>query len=347
MAKFNLDKRKIIPVVIVVLLFFVWKYQQNSRLSNYAELRGTTMGPIVYNIKYLDGQKRDFQVTIDSLLRDFNQSLSTYISDSEISRFNTNGNQDYKSPYFYPILKLSEEVHSSTLGAFDPTIAPLVNAWGFGPDGRRDIDSLNIDSLRNLIGFEKISFNQNTVSGESNVQLDFSAVAKGYAVDVVSEFLEDRGIEDYMVEIGGEVKCLGRNPEGKAWRIGIEDPTVSFEDRELFATAVIPHGSLATSGNYRNYYEKDGKRYAHTISPFTGYPVEHSLLSVSVFTKNCMRADALATGFMVLGYEKSLEIVNEMDSVDAFFIYASDDGQLHGLATEGVKNRIGGDFLEK
>ncbi len=302
------------------------------------------MGPIVYNIKYSDGQKRNFQITIDSLLRDFNQSLSTYIDDSEISNFNTYGELIYSSPYFYPVLSLSKEVFTSTKGAFDPTIAPLVNAWGFGPEKRRDTENINADSLKNLTGFEKISFDTDEVRGDSNVQLDFSAIAKGYAVDIVSEFLEARGIEDYMVEIGGEVKCLGRNPEGKAWRIGIEDPTVSFENRELFATAIIQKGSLATSGNYRNYYEKEGKLYAHTISPFTGYPVEHSLLSVSVFSKNCMRADALATGFMVLGFEKSLEIVNQMDSVEAFFIYADEVGELIGLATEGVKNRIKRDF---
>ncbi len=300
------------------------------------------MGPIDYNVKYLDGQKRNFQASIDSLLTDFNQSMSTYIDDSEISRFNRADDFRYTSPYFYPVLELSREVFAITSGAFDPTIAPLVNAWGFGPKKNRSMDSLDVDSLKNLVGFEKISFDTKGVTKTDNVQLDFSGIAKGYAVDIVSDYLELNGIGDYMVEIGGEVKCSGRNPEGKAWRIGIEDPTLSYEERDLFANAIIEYGALATSGNYRNYYEKDGKKYAHTISPFTGYPVAHSLLSVSVFSKNCMKADALATGFMVLGFEKSLELVNQMDSVEAFFIYADSAGQLQSLATEGVKDRIRG-----
>jgi len=298
------------------------------------------MGPIDYNIKYLDEERRDFQVSVDSILKALNQSLSTYIEDSEISLFNRNDTLNFAGPYFYSVLKLSQEVFSITSGAFDPTVAPLVNAWGFGPGRRRTIDSLDIDSLRNLIGFKKISFEENQVRKEPNVQLDFGAIAKGYAVDVVCEFLESKGVKDYMVEIGGEVRCSGRNPEGKDWRIGIEDPTGSLEERELFATAIIGNGSLATSGNYRNFYEKDGKKYVHIISPFTGFPVEHSLLSVSVFSYKCIKADALATGFMVLGFEKSLEIVNHLDSVDAFFIYADHSGELHGLATKGAEDLI-------
>ena len=136
------------------------------------------------------------------------------------------------------------------------------------------------------------------------------------------------------------MRCRGRNAEGKAWRIGIEDPTVAEIERELFATAIVEDRSLATSGNYRNFYEVDGKKYTHTISPFTGYPVEHSLLSVSVFANSCMTADALATGFMVLGLEKSMEIVDKMDSVDAYFIYADEEGTLRTLATEGIKKKI-------
>ena len=302
------------------------------------------MGPIVYNIKYLDETQRNFQGEIDSLLKVFNASMSTYIPDSELSRFNKWDSIAYESPFFKPILELSKQVYDYTGGAFDPTVGPLVDVWGFGPDKRKRGTNANIDSLLNLIGFSQIKFDEIGAMKPSGVQVDFSAVAKGYAVDLVGQFLEDQGITDYMVEIGGEVRCLGQNPEGKIWRIGIENPTVNLENQELFATAILENRSLATSGNYRNFYEENGKKFVHTISPFTGKPVLHSLLSVSVFSSSCMEADALATGFMVLGFEKSLELVNKYESVDAFFIYADEKGELRAHATEGIEPFVRGNF---
>jgi len=336
-----LDKRKLIPLGVVIILLLFWKFQQDRRLENYQLLTGRTMGPIAYNIKYLDSDERNYQLEVDSLLQAFNQSLSTYIPSSEISRFNSSDRFEFESGYFFPVLQLSKTIHQLTGGAFDPTVGPLVNAWGFGPGEKRTIDSLNIDSLKALVGFEKVSFDKSQVSkAVEGLQLDFSAIAKGYAVDVVGEFLEARGVNDYMVEIGGEVRCRGQNPEGKTWRIGIEEPTLEEEERGLFATVILEERSLATSGNYRNFYELDGKKYVHTISPFTGEPVQHSLLSASVFSKSCITADALATGFMVLGLERSLEIVNQLDSVDAYFIYADDEGELQTMATEGIEKMV-------
>lgn len=334
-----MDKRKLLPLGLVIILLVVWKLQNDSHSSGFITLTGTTMGPIVYNIKYLGDT--NYQVAIDSLLEAFNQSLSTYIPDSEISRFNENDSLAFQSPFFYPILELSKDIHQLTEGAFDPTLGPLINAWGFGPNRNRDPENINIDSLKRLVGFSKIRFDENKIiKEERGMSLDFSAVAKGYAVDLVSQFLEDNDVDDYMVEIGGEVRCSGQNPSGKIWRIGIENPTVAPGEQELFATTVVENRSLATSGNYRNFYEVDGKKYAHTISPFTGAPVEHSLLSASVFSVSCMAADALATGFMVLGLEKSIEIVENSRDIEAYLIYADEDGTLQTYSSRGVKTEV-------
>ena len=225
-------------------------------------------------------------------------------------------------------------------GAFDPTVGPLVKAYGFGPEKNVSINDQRLDSLRQLVGFSKLRFDKENASKDAGVALDFSAIAKGYAVDLVSEFLSARGIEEFMVEIGGEVRTSGYNPDRKAWRIGIEDPTVTPEESRVYAVAVLKDRSMATSGNYRNFIEEDGKRYVHTVSPFTGEPVIHSLLSATVFSNNCAEADAYATAFMVLGFEKSQEIVNGNDSLEAFFIYSGEDGSLSSYVTPGIEDLI-------
>lgn len=325
---------------ILMILLVRWFNQQDK--PTMMTLGGTTMGPIPYTIKYLHPEHVSYQSEVDSLLIAFNNSLSTYIPDSEISLFNNSNSTTFQSVFLKTILIKSKEIYEITGGAFDPTVGPLVNSWGFGPGSEQNLlDSAVVDSLLAMVGFDQVTFDQEgAYKPNQNIYLDFSAIAKGYGVDVVSDFLESKGIANYMVEIGGEVRCKGKNATGKNWLIGIDDPNVAQNERRLKATVYLENKALATSGNYRNYYIKDGRKISHTISPFTGYPVEHTLLSASVFASDCMSADAYATGFMVMGYEASLSVLNQLEDVEAFLIYSDENGQMQTYATPGIENYL-------
>lgn len=328
-------KRLIIFGVGLTVTFLIVSYLRKDA-PRLHHIQGQTMGTIVYNVKYVATEVDGLDSLISQELVDFNQSLSTYIPDSEISRLNRLGTLKYESKFFYPVLSASKAVFAQTNGTFDPSIGPLVQAWGFGPNKSiPKLDSTKVDSLRGMVGFDQVSFDDNQVTVPENFQIDFSAIAKGYAVDVVAELLEGKGIENYMVEIGGEVRCRGENDENKAWSLGIEDPTVATSEQRLLAIVRLKDRSLATSGNYRNYYEKDGKVFAHIIDPRTGYSAKHNLLSASVFASDCMTADAFATAFMVLGLEYSKEIVASQD-LDAILIYRTENG-IESFVSSGIQ----------
>ncbi len=274
---------------------------------------------------------------VDSLLEQFNQSVNHYLPDSEISRFNRADSLRFTLPYFYAVLQQSAEIVRLTNGAFDPTVAPLVNAWGFGPEGGELPDSVGVDSLLRLVGFDKISFDsERVIKKQPNVQLNFSAVAKGYGVDVVANYLQQHGITNMMVEIGGEVVALGTNRKGEAWRIGIDNPE---QPGQMNVAVGLVNQAMATSGNYMNYYEQDGQKYAHTIDPRTGYPVQHSVLSASVIANDCMTADAYATAFMVLELEETRAILVQNPTLNAYLIY-DDQGTLKTFVTQGIESSI-------
>lgn len=335
--------KRLYPLVLILIVYIVYKMRQNdSPPLQMVEISGTTMGTIGYSIKYFNEDGENFANEIDTLLKVWNLSLSTYIPESEISRFNKRtGCFEFESEYFLPVLNASKEVYENSDGAFDPTVGPLVNAWGFGPDKSMVPDSSSVDSLLHLVGFSKIQFDENKVCKESaRIKLDFSAVAKGYAVDVISEFLETRGINNHLVEIGGELICKGTKLDEKPWRTAIEDPTVEVYERKILAVAELKDRAVATSGNYRNYYVRDGVKYVHTINPATGYPISHTLLSASVFADNCMLADAYATAFMVLGVEKAKSVLEKNKSLDAYLIYSDDKGEIKTLITDGIAQNI-------
>ncbi len=294
------------------------------------------MGTIIYNVKFSDADIEKSEV--DSILVAFNQSLSTYIPDSEISLLNTNRSIKFRAPYFYPVLTRSQGVYLATDGAFDPTVGSLVKAWGFGSEKKTsDLDSAYVDSLRNFCGFDKIRFSQDSAHLPPGHQLDFSAIAKGYAVDIIGEFLEKRGAINYLVEIGGEVRCRGVNDQGMFWSLGIEDPLVEQNEQKLLAIVRLKDRALATSGNYRNYYRKNGRLYAHIIDPRTGYTANHNLLSASVFANDCMTADAYATAFMVLGLERSIELLENIPGLDGVLIYLDEQGELKSYISENMR----------
>jgi thiamine biosynthesis lipoprotein len=336
-------KNKIFKILIIVGVLAIWKFAISDDESDVlipVQLTGTTMGPIPYSIKYMDLEARNFQVEVDSLLEAFNNSLSTYIPSSEISRFNNEDYLEFETEFFYPVLKASKEVFENTNGAFDPTIGPLVNAWGFGPNKKTKMDSSAVDSILQAVDFEKVIFDESEVKKQNGMSLDFSAIAKGNGIDVVANYLKQKEIKDYMVEIGGEVTCKGNSPNDTLWVIGIQKPVMQGEVGGLFAKVWLENRSLATSGNYRNYYLEDGKIIAHTISPFTGYSISHNLLSASVFADNCTLADGYATACMVLGLEESKKLVDKIEGLDAFFIYNDEQGNYLSWASSGIEKYV-------
>lgn len=331
---------RVIGVLLFAVAFVYFIRISNQDESKQQEFTGQTMGTIAYSVKIVSTESLPIGFGIDSVLKAFNQSLSTYIPDSEISTFNRLDTLVFKSGFFHPILKRSREIHQATEGAFDPTVGPLVNIWGFGPDKSIKIpDTVQIDSLLQLTGFDQIKFNTSFVAKRSGMYLDFSAIAKGYAIDLVSEFVESYGVTDYLVEIGGEIRARGKNLKREGWSIGIDDPMVAKNERKILSILQVNDRSLATSGNYRNYYEKDGKVYAHIIDPRTGYNKNHNLLSASVFSSDCMTADAYATGFMVMGLEDSKKTIEQDSDLEALLLY-QENGEIKSYVSDGLKSSI-------
>nr|WP_255651033.1 FAD:protein FMN transferase [Cesiribacter sp. SM1] len=332
-------------MVLAIVFLAIWGYRQWSDPSaaqgKRIALQGTTMGT-TYSVKYMDPQGRNLKPSVDSLLQVFNMSMSTYIPESEISRFNRDAILKYESPYFYPVLEKSREIYRKTAGAFDPTVGPLVNAWGFGPEGRQTPPDAVVDSLLLLVNYDSVFYDSISICKmKKGMKLDFSAIAKGYGVDVVADFIKSKGIENMFVEIGGEVVARGVNERGEPWRVGVNYPTENPDDQNRAQAIVSLHNqAIATSGNYRNYYEKDGVKYSHTISPVTGRPVRHSLLSASVFAPDCMTADAYATAFMVMGVDKAKELLNREKDLMAYFIYSDETGKLQTWASPGIEDQI-------
>lgn len=282
-------------------------------------LEGQTMGT-TYHIKMVVEQgelPRGIQAQVDAALNAVDMSMSTYKPESELNRLNRHpvGESFAVSADLWAVLDIAAQIYGLTDGAFDPSVAPLVNLWGFGPveTGDRIPADGEIEALVAAIGFDKLvrSETQRTVYKSAPLSLDLSAVAKGYGADKVARLLRSQGIHRYMIEVGGELALAGLNSRGQAWRIAIETPAL-FQGEVQKIIAVTDRG-LATSGDYRNYFEKDGKRYSHTIDPRTGRPITHRLASVTVIADTAAMADALATGFDVLGAERALVIAGQLN----------------------------------
>lgn len=290
-----------------------------------------------YAVTYFDEGGRNFQPQLDSILHAFDRSVSIWVPESIISRINNNDSTALPDGWFTDIFTRSVEISESTGGAFDFTVGPLVNAWGFGFKNKIRLDSAKVDSLKALVDYQTVRLEDGRIiKQDPNVQFDFNAIAQGHSVDVLGKFLEEKGIENYLVDIGGEVLGKGKKPGNAYWTVGIENPAAdSAAERTLNAKAHLYNRAMATSGNYRKYYEEDGMRYSHTIDPKTGYPVRHSLLSVSVLAGDCATADGYATAFMVMGLEKSLEFLEGHPELQAYFIYSDENGEYRVKFTEG------------
>ncbi|MBE6298066.1 MAG: FAD:protein FMN transferase [Bacteroidales bacterium] len=312
--------------------------EQGVAAESYTNIQGSIFGT-TYSITY--GAAEDLQEEITAELEKVDNSLSPFNKNSIITAINNNGSYTLDT-MFTEVFTLACEISRNTEGAFDITVAPLVNAWGFGFKNAEKVDSATIDSLMQLIGYNTVTLAGGRIEKQNpGTMLDCSAIAKGYGCDVVARLLSSRGIENYMVEIGGEVVTKGVNPSGRIWSIGITKPTEQADEEsgELFEIINISGKSLATSGNYRRYRIEGGKKYAHTIDPRTGYPVEHTLLSATVIADNCATADAYATAFMVVGIEKAMELCRSYN-IDAYFIYQDDNGNMGTLITEGFKEYL-------
>lgn len=339
MAKFN---RGWVLSILLLVVIFGWMLldEQGKKELDVQLIQGETMGT-TYAIKFIGDPKPELKQEVDILLRQFNQSLSTYIPDSEVSKFNQDSlGIDNPSTYMREVMGESRKIWKLSGGAFDPTVMPLVNLWGFGFENRDSVNKEDIDTMMGMVGFDKVVMDaERVVKDHPDVMLDFSAIAKGYGVDIVSDYLEQKGIPNFMVDIGGEVYCSGNAVNGKPWKIGIEDPSRP-EDREPLLILPLNDLAVATSGNYRNFYIKDGKKISHTLDPKTGYPVEHSLLSASVVSSNCMEADGMATALMVMGPEEAIDFA-ERKNIMAFLIYEDEDGELRQVASAKLGELLG------
>jgi len=294
-----------------------------------------------FNIQYQSS--RNLHNKVYSLFDEINNSLSTYAPYSVISKVNKNNSVDLDS-HFIKVFNASKKYFEQTGGAFDITIAPIVNVWGFGSGKKKqNISPKLIDSLLKLVGMDKVIIENNQIiKKHPEIQLDMSAIAKGYAVDVISEMFKKHKVENFLVEIGGELRAEGINKEQKPWSIGIDEPIedIAVKDRKLIEVLNISSGALATSGNYRQFYYKNGKKYSHTINPKTGYPIRHNLLAVTVWATTCMKADAFATAFMVMGPKGSIKLQKSLNNIEVFLIYQDNDKILRTYTSSGFNKII-------
>jgi thiamine biosynthesis lipoprotein len=323
-------------LIISFIFFSLLSCTNNKDTGAYKSIWGETMGTS-YHIKYKGDI--DLKSKIDTELIAINNELSTYIDSSTISIFNRSdtGIVISKSSGMWQNIIKAKKIHKLSNGYYDPTVMPLVNYWGFGYTGHKkpdSIDSTIINKILTKVGFDKIELiivNKDSILVKKKipgVQLDFSSIAKGYGVDVIGRLILDTGINDYLVEIGGEIVTSGLSPSGKKWVVGINTPRDNAKTNDLILDIDISDKALATSGNYRNFFDINGHKYSHTINPKTGFPQRSNLLSVSIITKDCMTADALATACMVSGFKWSKDIIENNDSIQGILIYLNNNKEM-------------------
>ncbi len=309
----------------------------------YTQLQGNAQGT-TFHIVYADSLSRDFSVPVDSIFRVIDRSMSLWDSTSIISLLNANRPGIRADPHFTNVFRKAWEVSDQTDGYFDCTVGPLVKAWGFSyKKGLAPPDSAQVDSLLQRIGYQKVQLQRGKLIEQTpHTEIDFNAIAQGYTSDVLALFFQKNGIKNYMVEVGGEVRAEGRNERGEIWRIGIDKPVDNADaGRPLQAVVSLKNKSLATSGSYRKFAERDGHRFSHAIDPHTGFPITHNLLSISVLADDCMTADAYATAFLVMGLEKAIPLA-KAKGLEIYGISAGKDGafvvyQSAGFGAEAVE----------
>lgn len=334
MILYDTKMMRYLVLISILLISCQESIPKKLLVTNYGNTQGTT-----YSIKYLSNEGINYKKDIDSLLEVVNNSLSTYETESIISKVNRN--EDLKiDSLFKRVCLMALQIASETDGAFDPTIGPLVNFWGFGSEETANNNKDILDDLKNLVDYKGILIiNDSIVKANPKMEINFNAIAQGFTVDLISEYLNKKNITNYMIEIGGELKCSGQNAEGNLWRIGIEKPSEKNLTNQYEAIIEVPNKAVASSGNYRKLKidKETGIKYAHTLNPKTGMPEITNLLSVTIITESCMVADAIATACMVMGKDKSIDYIKSKPKIDAFLIYSGTQGEWLKYQTEGFK----------
>lgn len=345
MKKFKLSQ--LYPFVLIFAMYVVYeyrKYNNEKEETNWEELHkyritisGKTMGT-TYTVVYYDSLQRDLKPIIDSLLLSFNKELSTYIPTSLISQFNQQQQLDSLTPHFQTVLQKSKEVYSLSNGAFDPTVMPLVNLWGFGYQKTEHLPDTNqIDSVKNFVGFDKITYDNNSLSSPKNMELGFGAIAKGYGVDLVGKLLERQDIDTYLIEIGGENLAKGVKPGDANWTLTVLYPEKQAAiNKQEYCFVELHNRAMATSGPYWQQKEINGIKYSHTIDPRTGYPVKQYVLSISVLADDCMTADALATAINVMTLDEAKRFFKDNPQYDGMLLYL-DNNEIKEFTTPGFE----------
>ena len=322
--------RKLLLLLLGLVVFAACAKQPKKMV-----LQGLAQGSY-YAITYFDDEGRNFQKEIDSIFHAVDMSVNLWVDSSVISKVNRN-EEVVLDDIFIDNFNIAQEAARLSDGYFDPTISPIVAAWGFSYKHGDSITPQLIDSLKQLVNYRNIRIEDGkVVKNNPAMQLDFNAIAQGYTSDMIAGFLDSRGIKNYLVDTGGEIMARGEKPNGQPWIVGIEKPADNWDSEQVVQTRIaLRDKGLVTSGSTRKYVERNGKRYSHCIDPKTGYPVEHQLLSATVLAENSVWADALASICMVMGMEKSLEIINALDGVEAYYIFANENNELETYATEG------------
>lgn len=325
-----------IPLVLIVVACNSGTRVYENETKGYAQ--GST-----YQIKYLSESPLDFKDELDSIFKAIDQSMSTYLESSLISRINAGDTLVEVDQLFMEVLNRSNAVSAETDGLFDPTVGPLVELWGFGKSKNLNIDSALVDSALVLVNYKRVYVKDARVRVPEGFKIDFNSIAQGYTVDVIADYLEVHGLDSYMVEVGGEVKAKGKNKNGDYWRIGVDKPMDEIDPEDRFQIIVeLQDKALATSGNYRKFWvdSVSGIKYAHTLNPKTGYPERNQLLSVSVIANRAMDADAYATACMVMGLERAKNFIAEKDEIEAYFISTDENGDWKISFTKGFEQYI-------
>jgi len=327
-------------LILLLLLLLASSCRKTTSFDNFGGFaQGTTYSVTFGNNGNIDPQ--ELKSEVENILKEFDLSLSLYVDSSILSKVNRNEDVQVDQ-YFSEAFRKSVEISELSGGAFDITVGPLTRAWGFGPDDYRNFSESKLDSLLKLIGMEKVRLENNRVIKiDTAIKFDFNAIAQGYSVDVVSEYLDSRGIRYSLVEIGGEVRARG-DKNGVLWRIGIDRPedNNNMPGNNLQAVISIKDRSLATSGNYRKFYVEDGVKYSHTIDPRTGYPARNTLLSATILADDCATADGIATACMVIGRDQTIEFLGEHSEYDAYLIFSDTSGNFQTWSTAYLKKFI-------
>lgn len=334
------ELKRFYSVLVVAVLFI-----SCDKTSDFYTIQGEAQGS-TYSIKYISNEEKVTKNQIDSLLTAFDLSLSTYRPDSKISKINSGDSTVVVDDFFTETFQLSNQIYKETKGLFDPTIGVLVNAYGFGPNKKQeDLSQKQIDSLLQFVGFDKIALNSNKTISKKHQEtfIDFNAIAQGYSVDVVVNYLKSKGIENAIVEIGGELFALGKNTiENKNWVVGIDDPLQKPEERTLIAKVNLENLGMATSGNYRKVMidEVTGNKFVHIINPKTGLAQKNNVLSATVLSKSSAISDGYATAFMLMSLDESKVFLQKHPELYVMLLYSDSDNKMQQFTTENFNSLI-------